>query len=390
MMKVLTAVLCVGLLFSAGCSKPPEQAGFKMPPPLVTVAAAVRQDVPLYLDEIGTCTALQYVSVTPQVTGPIIERHFEDGAEVHKGDLLFKIDPRPYQAALDQAIANQAQMVALDSYSKHELDRMATLLPTKAVSQDNYDSMKNNADQADAQMAASKAAIELAKLNLEYCDIHSPAEGRAGQRLVDVGNVVTANQGSLVVIQTLDPIYADFTIAENDLPAVRQHATAGTLKALVKLPGDGTTSWDDGREGDLTFIDTQVQDQAGRVKLRATLPNSDRHLWPGQFVNVRLILAVQKDAVLVPVAAEQVGQAGPFVYVVKADSTAELRPVTLGQRQEDLVVIESGVAAGENVITNGQMTVMPGGPVNVSHPQAEAPPAPPAATQPSASVGGPS
>jgi multidrug efflux system membrane fusion protein len=364
MKRSLLGLIVLSIVFVSGCGKPAAQGGFQMPPPLVTVSAAVSRDVPLYLDEIGTCAALQFVSITPQVTGPIIERHFDDGADVHKGDLLFKIDPRPYQAALDQAISNQQQMAASVQYSKIALDRMAGLLPTKAVSQDDFDKMKNNYDQADAQREAAKAAVELAKLNLEYCTITSPVDGRVGQRLVDVGNVVTANQGSLVVIQTLDPIYADFTIAEGDLPTVRQHSAAGTLKVQVKLPGDEG----DGQLGDLTFIDTQVQDQAGRVKLRATLPNPDRHFWPGQFVNVRLILSLVKDAVLVPVAAEQAGQAGPFVYVVKADSTAELRPVTLGEREGDMIVVEHGVAAGENVITNGQMTVIPGGPVHVEAP----------------------
>jgi multidrug efflux system membrane fusion protein len=262
-------------------------------------------------------------------------------------------------------------MAASVEYNKIELDRMAGLLPTKAVSQDDYDKMKNNYDQADAQRAAANAAIESARLNLEYCTIKSPVDGRVGQRLVDVGNVVTANQGSLVVIQTLDPIYADFTVSEGDLPIVRQHEAQGALKVQVKLPGDTT----DGLTGDLTFIDTQVQDQSGRVKLRATLPNPDRHLWPGQFVNVRLILNLEKDAVLVPIAAEQAGQTGPFVYVMKPDSTAELRPVTLGQRQGDLIVIEHGVSAGENVITNGQMTIIPGGPVRLAMPTTQPAPA---------------
>jgi membrane fusion protein, multidrug efflux system len=356
-MRKILLVLFAGLTITAlGCGGGQAPAGFKMPPPVVSVTAAITQDAPQYLDEIGTCTARQYVTLKPQVTGPITQIHFVDGAEIHQGDLLFTIDPRPYQATLDQAIANQRSAEATLDFSKIEWVRMSQLLATKAVSQDQYDTKKNAYDVAVAQLAADIAAVATARLNLEYCSVLSPIDGRAGQRLVDVGNVATANDTALLVVQTLDPIYADFTCAESDLPTVRQRDAEGTLKVLVKLPDDPG----EGQEGSLTFIDTQVQNQGGTVKLRATLPNASRHLWPGQFVNVRLILHVEKNAVLVPVTAEQFGQTGPYVYVVKGDSTADMRPVTLGQRQGDMVVIEKGVSAGENVITAGQMMVMPG------------------------------
>jgi membrane fusion protein, multidrug efflux system len=348
-------------LAAAGCGGGQAPAGFKMPPPVVSVTAAVSRDAPQYLDEIGTCTARQYVTLKPQVTGPITQIHFVDGAEIHKGDLLFTIDPRPYQATLDQAIANQRSAQATLDFSKIEWVRMNDLLATKAVSQDQYDTKKNAYDVAVATLAADIAAVETARLNLEYCSIVSPIDGRAGQRLVDIGNVANANDTALLVIQTLDPIYADFTCAESDLPMVRQRDADGTLKVLVKLPDDTG----EGLEGSLTFIDTQVQHQGGTVDLRATLPNKDRHLWPGQFVNVRLILRVEKNAVLVPATAEQTGQDGPYVFVVKSNNTADMRPVTLGQRQGDMLVVEKGIAAGEKVITAGQMLVMPGGAVTV-------------------------
>jgi len=371
-MKQTLSILIVSLaLISAGCGRGGGAAPFAMPPPVVTVSAAITRDVPQYLDEIGTCTAQQYVTVTPQVTGPITERHFIDGAEINTSEELFTIDTRPFKAALDQAVANQQQSVATLEFARIEFARMKELLSTKAVSQDDYDTKKNAYDVAEAQLAANTAAVAAAKLNLEYCSIKSPIDGRAGQRLVDVGNVVTANQTGLLVVQTLDPIYADFTCAESDLPDVRRHANEGTLKVLVRLPADSG----DGIAGTLTFIDSQVQDQTGTVKLRATLPNADRHFWPGQFVDVRLILNVEKNAVLVPMAAQQIGQSGPYVYVVKKDSTADLRPVTLGQRQGDMVVIEKGVSAGENVIVAGQMLVMPGGKVQVQQPPQAQPPA---------------
>jgi multidrug efflux system membrane fusion protein len=356
---------------TTGCNRQQQQAAFAMPPPLVTVTPAIAKDVPDYLDEIGTGTALQYVSILPQVTGAITEIHFTDGADVHKGDPLFTIDPRPYKAALDQALANQQQSHAALNFANLQFKRYQDLLPTKAVSQDDYDTKKNAVDVAAAQLDASNAAVETARLNLEYCNITSPVDGRVGQHLADIGtvvigNIMTGGQGALVVIQTLDPIYVDFTCAETDLPAVRQHAAEGDLKTLVILPGDTG----DGQEGKLTFIDTQVQNQSGTVKLRATLPNADHHFWPGQWVRVRLILNVEKNAVLIPATAQQIGQTGPYVYVVKDDMTAEQRPITPGLRQGDMLVVESGVKPGERIVTTGQYFVIPGKPVRLPMPAA--------------------
>jgi multidrug efflux system membrane fusion protein len=183
---------------------------------------------------------------------------------------------------------------------------------------------------------------------------------------VDIGNVVSANNGSLLVIQRLDPIYADFTITEKDLSSVQRNMASRTLKAEVRLPDDDSPP----RQGQLTFIDNSVQEGTGTVKLRATIANGDRRFWPGRFANVRLILSTQEDAVLVPAEAPQVSAKGPFVYVVKEDSTAELRPVTPGQRQADLIVITQGLKAGERVVVQGQLGVTPGGKVNIAQPGA--------------------
>jgi multidrug efflux system membrane fusion protein len=220
----------------------------------------------------------------------------------------------------------------------------------------------------EAQVQANEAAVEQAKLNLDYCYIHSPIDGRAGMRLVDVGNVVQTNTTGLLLIQRLDPIYADFTVTEADLPEVQRQLARGTLQALVRIPSDPPNN---ARDGKLTFVDNQVQNATGTVNLRATISNSDHHFWPGQFVNVTLVLATVKGAVLIPNQATQISQQGPYVYVVKPDSTAELRQVTLGQRQGDDVVVTKGVAPGEPVIVTGQLTVAPGGKVTV---QAGAPP----------------
>jgi multidrug efflux system membrane fusion protein len=329
---------------------------------LVTVSAAVSRDVPVYLDEIGKNGAFESVTVTPQVAGRITERHFEDGANLQKGQLLFVIDPRPFQAQLDSAQANLAQAKAALELAKIQFARDEELVGTKAISKQDYDTKKNTVDVDQAQVEAAEAALETAKLNLEYCYIHSPIEGRAGARLVDIGNVVQTNTTALLLIQRLDPIYADFTITERDLPEVQKQMARGNLDARVRLPSDG----DDGvRTGKVTFLDNAVQNATGTVNLRATIPNPDHHFWPGQFVNVRLVLATDKGAVMIPSEATQISQKGPFVYVVKPDQTAELRVITLGQRQSGNVVVINGLVAGENVVLTGQLTVVPGARVKV-------------------------
>jgi membrane fusion protein, multidrug efflux system len=356
-------LLVMGTAFLAACNRTNVQAGpGPAAPPLVTVVQATGQDVPRYLDEIGRNVAFESVSVTPQAAGRITERHFQDGDNLKKGQLLFVIDPRPYQAQLDSAKASLQQATAELDLAKIQFERDQELVGTRAISKQDYDTKKNTVDVVQARIESAKAAIETAQINLEYCYIHSPIDGRAGSRLVDVGNVVQANTTSLLLIQRLDPIYATFTITERDLPEVQKQMSHGLLKALVRLPGDSDT---DSRLGKVEFLDNAVQNTTGTVNLRATVSNPDHHFWPGQFVNVKLVLATEKSAVLVPSQATQISQQGPYVYVIKPDDTAELRPVTLGQRQGNNIVITSGLAAGERVVLAGQLLVRPGGPVHI-------------------------
>ena len=367
-----------------GCRKPAPP--IERPVPLVTVAQALAQDVPVYIDEIGMCTALEIVSISPQASGKIIEQFVHDGDDVRKGQKLFTIDPRPYQAALDQAKASLdqakaalAQNEASLLLAKQELARSETLYPLQATSKEDLETKQNAVAGAQAQIQAAqsqiqagKAAIETAQVNLDYCFIYSPLDGRAGKVLIAPGHVLTANSSTvLLVIQKLDPIYADFTVPERDLDRVRQNMAAGTLKTLIRLP---TEPLDKAREGDLTFLDNAVQQSTGTFALRATIHNTDRRFWPGQFVQVRLVLKTQRGAVLVPYPATQVSQNGAYVYVITPDSTAAIRPVTLGQRQGDLIVVTDGLKAGESVVTSGQMLIVPGGKVRL---------APPPQTQPS-------
>lgn len=356
------AAAVVALFATVGCSRSNVQAAPAMPPPLVTVVKANAQDVPRYLDEIGRNAAFESVTVTPQVGGRIVERHFQDGENLQKGQLLFVIDPRPYKAQVDAAQAALAQAKAALDLANIQFARDQEVIGTRAISRQDYDTKKNAVDVDKAQVDAAQAALETAKLNLEYCYVHSPINGRAGARLVDVGNVVQANATSLLSIQRLDPIYANFTITESDLPGVQKQMSSGTLRASVRLPSDTENA---GRSGRVEFLDNAVQNGSGTVNLRATMSNADHHFWPGQFVNVKLVLSTEKGAVLIPSQATQISQQGPFVYVVKSDDTAELRPVKLGQRQGENIVVTEGITANERVVLAGQMLVRPGGKVRV-------------------------
>jgi membrane fusion protein, multidrug efflux system len=360
------------LLATAGCSRNNVQAATPaMPAPLVTVVKATAQDVPKYLDEIGRNAAFESVTVTPQVSGRIVERHFQDGENLKKGQLLFVVDPRPYKAQVDSAQASLAQAKAALDLAKIQFARDEEVIGERAISKQDYDTKKNAVDVDQAQVEAAAAALETARLNFEYCYIHSPIDGRAGARLVDVGNVVQPNATSLLSIQRLDPIYANFTVTESDLPEVQRQMSRGMLRAAVRLPSDLESAAKPGR---VEFLDNSVQNGSGTVNLRATISNSDRHFWPGQFVDVKLVLNTEKAAVLIPSQATQISQKGPFVYVVKSDDTADLRPVKLGQRQGDDVVVTEGVAANERVVLAGQMLIRPGGKVRIDFSAPAAPP----------------
>ena len=336
---ILAAFVCYRILQRTASEVKPAQA----PARPALVAKVVTKDVPVYLDEIGTCAAYETVQVQAQVSGQIIARHFQDGSDVKQGDPLFTIDPRPYQATLDQAKAQ----AALDQAT---LKRQEDLRARKVISQQDYDTAVANAQK-------SHAAAEAAQVNLDYCYIKSPINGRVGLRNFDVGNLVGPSTPPLVTIQGLDPIYTDFTVAENDLPTVRKYLGGPNVKVQTYLPDGSITP----RTGDLYFIDNAVQPGSGTVKVRAVTPNPDRALWPSEFVRVRFILDMLTNATLVPSQAVQVSQSGPFVFVVKPDNTVDLRPVKPGQRQEgDLTVIESGVTAGETVVVTGQLALSPG------------------------------
>lgn len=340
------AILIVALVLVLRGAGGKKKAPATPPPRPVEVVSVIQQDVPLYLDEIGTTAAFETVQVQAQVSGQIIAREFQDGAEVKKGDLLFRIDPRPYEAALASAKAD------------HELAQSTMQRQTQLQSRNV--SATQEVDTARATAGRAQAALAAAQVNLDFASIRSPIDGRVGLRNVDVGNVVGPSSPPLVTIQGLDPIYTDFTVAEPDLPLVRRYLENPNLKVVTDADGDNV----DPRTGDLYFIDNAVQPGAGTVRLRGVTPNPDRALWPSQYVKVRLILDILKDAKLVPSGAVQIGQNGPYVFVVRPDSTLDLRPVKPGQAQGDLVVISEGVSAGESVVVSGQLQLSPGMKVN--------------------------
>jgi multidrug efflux system membrane fusion protein len=361
MMRLSLGFLCAAaLMLSAaaisGCNRASGQAGFSMPPPVVTTAPVTIADVPVYLDEIGKTSATETVNIVPQVSGQIKQILFKDGEYLKSGEQLYLIEQTPFQAILDQAQAALLQTQAQLANAKTNFQRVASELPSRAVSQQDYDNAKAQMDVAEANVKAANAQIETARWNLDNCKIYSPIDGQAGQRLVDMGNIVVANNTNLLNVQKLAPLYVDFTVPENELDRVRDNMQKGTLRVVVttpNLPGKQI-------EGQLTFLDNAVQDGTGTIKLRATLANKDHLLWPGQFVNIRLILQTLKDAKLVPNDALQIGQQGTFVFVVDKDGVADQKVIVPGQRQGDLVVVEKGLEGDETIVRSGQMMLNPG------------------------------
>ena len=359
---LLFIVLAAFVLFRAFRERANSAKAAQPPSRPVLVAKVITKDVPLYLDEIGTCSAYETVQVQAQVSGQIMARHFQDGADVKQSDLLFTIDPRPYQAALDQAQGQLAQAQSQLILDQITLKRQQELRARNVISPQDLDTAQATVKSDEAKVKTAEGAVAAAQVNFDYCNIRSPINGRAGLRLVDVGNVVTGGNGGgggavLLTIQGLDPIYTDFTVAETDLALVRRYLGGPNVKVETRS-ADGSMP---PRLGDLYFIDTAVQPGAGTVKARAVTPNPDHALWPLEFVRVRFILDLFKDATLVPSQAVQISQNGPFVFVVKPDNTVDLRRVKPGQRQDgDMTVLQSGVQPGETVVVTGQLALAPG------------------------------
>lgn len=335
-------------------------------PPVAVVAGVVTtQDVPIYLDGLGTVQAFNTVTIHSRVDGQLVRVAFAEGQDVIAGDLLAQIDPAPYQAALDQARAKKAQDEALLANARVDLQRYADLLKTDSTTQQTYDTQKALLAQLDATIQADQAAIDSARVNLDYTTIRSPIDGRVGIRLVDQGNIVHVNDANgLVVVTQLRPITVLFTLPEQALAKV-QHPGADFPVLAV---GRGNTNVL--AEGKLAVVDNQIDTTTGTIRLKATFPNPDLRLWPGQFVNVRLLLLTRTNGVVVPATAVQRGPEGAFAFVIGDDQTVTMRPLKVAQIEDGIALIDAGLRPGEPIVVDGQYKLQPGSHVKPTTPSA--------------------
>ncbi|MDD5483872.1 MAG: efflux RND transporter periplasmic adaptor subunit [Kiritimatiellae bacterium] len=360
----MSAGIAALLLCCPGCGKHKKP---EIPPHPVVAGQAFSRTVCGYIDTIGNCVSPAKVLIIPQVSGQIVKIHFIQGREVKRGELLYTIDPRPYQAALDKALAQLAQDESQLELKRLVLERNLPLAPGLYVSPQDLDKYRLEVDMLEAAVEADQAAVEAAQINLGYCFITSPVDGKTGAYLVNEGNVVAANDpGGLVSIQTIAPIYAEFIVTERELMLIRRRMLQTKVRAEITSIEDAALK----EYGDLFFLDNEVKPKAGTVTLRAVCRNQEKNFWPGQFINARILLDEIKDAVLIPYAAVQVGAGGQFVFVVKPDATVDLRLIKTGQRYGDDILIEEGVKAGEQVVTSGQLMLRPGSRVKVVSPEA--------------------
>ena len=367
-----------------GCGLLSSCNGSKTAPPRMTavpiLAATVEQkDVPLQVKAIGAVEAYSNVSVKTQITGELTGVHFKEGQDVNKGQLLFTLDKRPFEATLKQAQGMLAKDQAQAANARAQAKRYESLNKAGVVSKEEYEQMQSNADALDAAVLADQATVDNARVQLVYCTIYSPIDGRTGPLLIHQGNMIKANDTPfLVSINQVQPIYATFAVPEQNLADIKRYSGQGKLRVQAFIPND--TRGPAG--GWLSFIDNTVDQATGTIKLKGEFANADRRLWPGQFVDVVLTLAQQPKAIVVPSQAIQNGQTGQFVLVIKPDMTVEARPVTLDRSTDGQAVIAKGLAAGEQVVTDGQLRLVPGvTKVELKQAAAPAPGAPPVAAR---------
>jgi multidrug efflux system membrane fusion protein len=344
-----------------------KSAGKGSPAVPVSVATVTQQSIPVRLTAIGNVEAYQTVALKARVDGQIVAVNFKEGQAVTKGDILFRIDPRPYEATLRQAEANALRDRAARDQARSQERRYQELLQKNFISKEAYAQIKTNAETAEATAKASQAGLENARLNLEYCTIHSPLDGYVGKVLLQAGNMVRANDvNPLVVINQVRPIYVNFAVPEQSLPEVRKYQAQSPL-AVAVVPSDPSTP---SESGELIFIDNAVDPSTGTIRLRAQFANQDAVLWPGQFVNVSVQLYERSDAIVVPSQALQTGPDGQYVYVIGEDSLAQVRKVVVERADGDRAIV-SGLQKGERVVTRGQLRLGPKTRVQIANPAAE-------------------
>jgi len=363
----ITAALLGGGAYAVSTAQPntPTAAAATALPSVPVVAEAVKSgNVPIYLRGIGTVQAYNTDTIRTQVTGQITKIAFNEGQTVHAGDLLVQIDPRPYQAQVDQAIAARDRDQAQLANAQQVMQRSLPLLSKGFVPVETVETQKNQVAQFEATVKSDEAMIENAQVQLSYTQITSPINGVTGIRLIDVGNIAQpSDPNGIVVVTQLQPISVLFTLPETDLPTIQQAMAKGPMTVLA-YSEDNKTELD---KGTLGVLDNQIVQTSGSVKLKANFPNLQNRLWPGELVNVRLLTETRPNALTVPATAVQQGQQGSYVYVIKPDGTVELRVVKVAQTGVRRAIIDSGLQANEQVVIGGQSRLQPGSPVKVLH-----------------------
>jgi membrane fusion protein, multidrug efflux system len=343
----------------------PADAATRSAPPTIAVdtAAVTHADVPIYLTGLGTVQAFYTVTVTARVDGELQKIAFTEGQTVHKGDLLAQIDPRPNQAAYDQAVATKAKDAAQLTNAKRDLERYTILQPQDLASKQTVDTQRATVDQLGAQLQVDQALIDNARTQLDYTRITSPIDGRTGIRLVDPGNIVhAAATTGIVVVTQVQPICVIFTLPEENLAAVNAALAAGPV-SVTTVTRDGGRALD---EGTLSLVDNEIDQTTGTAKLKATFGNAHNALWPGQYVDARVLVRMERNVLALPTTAVQLGPNGPFTYVVKPDSTVEVRQLTIGDESGGLTVVKTGLALNERVVTSNQYRLQAGVHVRVT------------------------
>jgi multidrug efflux system membrane fusion protein len=378
---VITAALAAAMLSSAcsggeAVSTTPQPSGGRgagaggaVP---VTVGTAVQKPMPIAIQGIGTVIAASTVAVRAQITGEMTSVNFKEGEDVEKGQVLVTLDKRPLEAVLQQAEATLAKDVAQAENARAQATRYQDLLQRGIATREQVDTVRTQAAALEATVAADRAAIENAKVQLTYATILAPMSGRTGLLQVHPGNLVRAQDTQpIVTINKITPVYVSFSVPEAQLPALKRAvAEQGTLPATAIAPTDsGKPS-----VGRVNFIDNAVDPTTGTIKVKGTFPNEDRHLWPGQFVNVTVTLSSDPKAIVVPSVAVQTGQQGTFVFAVKPDHTVELRPVTVARTAGDETVVQSGVAPGDTIVTDGHLRLVPGSRISIKEPSGQVTP----------------
>ena len=358
---MLAAMIIVIVFFGwrlAGHAQSPGDSLANAHAPIrVDTAAAKRADVPIYLDGLGTVQAFYTVTIKARVDGQLQKLGFTEGQTIKQGELIAQIDPRPYQAALDQAIAMKAKDSAQLRGAQRDLARYKILAPQELTSQQILSEEQGTEEELEAQVKADQATIDNARTQLEYTTITAPIDGLTGIRLVDPGNIVHASDATgIVVVTQVQPISIIFTVPEDSLPAISAALGVGPL-AVAAMSRDGKTELD---HGTVTLIDNEIDQTTGTARLKATFPNTRNTLWPGEFVSGRLLVQTAKNALTIPSAAVQRGPTGVFTYVVMADSTVAVRPLQIGEESGALTVVAGGIAEGDTVVTSNQYRLQPG------------------------------